>query len=68
MSSQNFLIYEIQPNNLNLDYPNILTNQTDFCFPKLYFSSLIRNKTESINKQPLIDVTWPNKVMWKSAL
>ena len=68
MSNQNFLFYKIQSNNLNLDYPNILTNQTDFCFPKLCFSSLIRTKTDNINKQSLIDVTWPNKPMWKSAL
>ena len=57
MSSQNFLFYKIQSNNLNLDYPNILTNPTDFCFPKLYFSLLIRTKTNGIKTQPLIDVT-----------
>ena len=68
MSSQNFLFYKIESNNLNLDYPNILTNQTDYSFPKLYFSSLIRTETDSINKQSPIDVTWPNKAMWKSAL
>ena len=51
-----FFLYKIQFNNLNLDYPNILTNQIDFCFPKLYFGSLIRTKTECINKQPFIDV------------
>ena len=63
MSSQKFLFCKIQSNNLNLDYPNILTNQLDFCFPKLYFSSLIRTKAECINKHPLINVNWPNKAM-----
>ena len=56
MSSQYFLFYKIQSNNLNLNYLNILTNQTDFCFPKLYFSSLIRTKADRINKQLLINL------------
>ena len=43
-------MYKIQSSNLNLNYPNILTNQIDFCFPKLYFSPLIRTKMEFINK------------------
>ena len=68
ISSRNFLFYKIPSNNLNFHYPNILTNQTDFCFLKLYFSLLNRTKTDSIKKQPLIDVTWPKKAMWKSAL
>ena len=37
----NFSFYTMESNNLNLHYPNILTNQIDFCLPKLYFSSLI---------------------------
>ena len=31
-----FSFYEIQSSNLNLNYPNILTNQIDFCFPQLH--------------------------------
>ena len=38
------------------------------CFPTLYFSALIRTKIEYINKQLLLDVNWPNKGIWKSAL
>ena len=68
MSSQKNLFYKIRSNNLNLDYPDILTDQIDFCFLKVYFSSLIRTKIECIDKQPLINVNRPNKAMWKSAL
>ena len=60
--------YKIHSNNLIFDYPNILINQNDFSFPKLYFSPLIRTKIECINKQRLVDVNWPNKAIWKSEL
>ena len=52
----NFFLNKIQSNNLNLDYPDILTDQIDFCFLKVYFSSLIRTKIECINKQSLINI------------
>ena len=68
MSDPHFSFYKIQSNNLNLDYPNILNNQIDFRFPKLYFSPLIRSKIEGINKQLLVDFNWPNKAIWKSVL
>ena len=68
MSNPHFSFYKIQSNNLNHGYPNILTNQINFCFSKLYFSPLIRTKIEYINKQLVIDVNWPNKAFWKSAL
>ena len=61
MSNQHFSFSKIQANNLNLDYSNVLTNQIDFCFPKLYFSPLIRTKIECINKQLLVYINWPNK-------
>ena len=67
MSNPHFS-YKIQSNNWNLDYPNILTNQIDFRFPKLHFRPLIRSKIEYINKQLLVDVNWSNKAIWKSAL
>ena len=38
---QHLSFYKIQSNNLNLNYANILTNQSDFCLTKLYFSPLI---------------------------
>ena len=61
-------IYEIQSNNLNLNYPNLLIYQIDFCFSKLYFSSLIQTKIECINKQLLFDVDWPNKAIWMEVI
>ena len=64
----NILLYKIQSNNLIFDYPNILINQIDFSFRKLYLSPLIRTKIECINKQRLVDVNWPNKAIWKSEL
>ena len=68
MINPHFSFYKIQFNNLNVDYPNILTSQTYFRFPKLYFSTLIQTKIEYFNKQLLIDVNWPNKSIWKSAV
>ena len=68
MSDSHFLFNKIQFNNLNLDYPNILTKKTDFYFPKLYSSPLIGAKIECINKQLLVDINWSNKAIWKSAL
>ena len=68
MSKQNFLFYKIQSSNLNLDFSNILTNQIDFCFPKLYFSPFIRTKIERINKQLLFNVNRSNKAIRKLAL
>ena len=68
MTNTHFSFYKKHSNNLNLNYPNILTNQTDFCFPKLYLSALIRTKIECMNKQLLNDVNWPNEAIWKSLL
>ena len=62
MSNPHFSFYKTQSKNLNLDYPNILTNPNDFCFPKLYFSPLIQTEIECISKQLLIDANSPNKV------
>ena len=61
MSNPQFSFCKTQSNNLNLDYPNILTNPINFCFPKLYFSPLIQAKIECISKQLLVDVNSPNK-------
>ena len=58
----------MQSNNLNLDYANILTNQIDFCFPKLYFNPLIWTKIGCINKLLLLDVNWRNKAIWTLVL
>ena len=68
MSNAHFSFYKIQSSNWNLDYPNMLTNQIDFRFPKLYFSPLIRNKIECINKQLLVYVNRPSKAIWESVL
>ena len=65
---QHLSFYKIQSNNLNLNYANNLTNQTDFCLTKLYFSPLIQTKIEWINKQLLVDVNWLSKAIWKSGL
>ena len=56
MGREHFSFYKIESNNLNLHYPNILTNQIVLCFPKLYFSPLVQTKIECINKQLLVDV------------
>ena len=61
------IFYKIRFNNY-FNYPNILTNQTDFCFPKLYFSLSVPTKIVCINKQLLVDVIWPNKTICKSSL
>ena len=49
ISNKHFSLYIIQSNNLILDYLNILSNQIDFCFPKLHVSPQIRTKIELIN-------------------
>ena len=68
LNKQQFSVYEIHFNNLDLGCPIIFINQIDFCFLKLYFGPLIRTIIEYINEQLLVDVYWPNKVIWKSAL
>ena len=68
MSSEHFSFYKIEPHNLNLDYPHILTNPIVLRFPKLYFSPLVQTKIECFNKQLLVDINWINKAIWKSTL
>ena len=68
MSNPYFSFCKKQSNNLNLNYLNNLTNQIDCCFTKLCFSPLIQTQIECINKQLLVDVSWPNKAIWKSEL
>ena len=68
MNNPKLWFYRMQSNNLNLDYLNVLTNQIDFCFSKLYLSTLIRTKIECITKQLLVDINWPSKAIFNSAL
>lgn len=68
MSSEHFSFYEIEYNNFNLDYPNILTNQIVLRFLNLYFSPLVQTKIECFNKQLLVDINWLNKDILKSVL
>ena len=50
------------PNSLSFNYSNDLAIQIDFCFPKLYFSLLIRTQTEL-----LVEVNCLNKTIGKLA-
>ena len=52
------------------DYLNVSTMEIDFCFSKLYFSSLIQTwvKFMRISKQLLIEINQVNKAILKSAL
>ena len=54
MSNSYISLCKIPSHNLNSVYSNFLTNEIDFCFPKLYSSQLIRTQIEYVNKLDLI--------------